>query len=141
MFHLIDGSNWYPKVLISSASKKHLFSRTGSSSLSLRQLRKAQQCPTPLGLADGNWPPPLPQAGIPLSSRGGPNATRASHFSLPLNNKLLQHVSLTSKQILIDYSPSNPKDPPRDKSIKAQRTLRGMFNVWIDINNPQQKRE
>ena len=56
--------------------------------------------------------------------------------SSPTSSKLVQHVSLTTKQILIDYGPLAPNDSPREKSIKAQHTLRGMFNDWIDINPP-----
>ena len=45
-------------------------------------------------------------------------------------------MTLTSKQVLINYGPSAPDDPPRDKSIEAQCTLRGMFNDWVDISAP-----
>lgn len=100
----------------------------------LLRVEKSSGTPNPLGLTDGNWPS-LPQPSTPLTSGIG-SVPRASHFSLHLNNKLLQCVSLTSKQILIDYGPSNPDDLPRDKSIEAQRTLRGMFNDWIDISAP-----
>ena len=101
-------------------------------------IKKSSAAPNLRGLADASWPP-LPQSGIPPlppppgSSRVG---TRASHFSSPSNSKLLQRVSLASKQILIDYSPLAPNEPPRDKSIEAQCTLRDMFDDWVDISTP-----
>ena len=98
-------------------------------------VEKISAVPNPPGLANGNWPP-LPQPGVPLASGGSAIVAMASHLSSPLNSKLLQPVSLMSKQVLIDYGPSNPDDPPRDKSIEAQRTFRGMFNNWIDISTP-----
>ena len=95
-------------------------------------VEKSSATSNPQGLADGSWPPLLQ----PSTPGGSGNVTRASHFSSPLNNKLLQCVSLASKQILIDFGPPAPNDPPRDKSIEAQQALRGMFNDWIDISTP-----
>ena len=54
----------------------------------------------------------------------------------PTSSKLVQCVSLTIKQVLIDYGPLVPNNPLRDKSIEAQHALRGMFNDWIDIKPP-----
>jgi hypothetical protein len=82
-------------------------------------VEKSSAVPNPPGLADGNRPP-LPQPGIPLSTGGSAIVAKTSHFSSPSNNKILQRVSLASKQVLIDYGPSNPEDPPRDKSIEVQ---------------------
>ena len=58
------------------------------------------------------------------------------HHIPQMSNKLIQRILLASKQLLIDYGPKTPDDPPRDKSIEAQCKHRGMFNDWIDISLP-----
>ena len=98
-------------------------------------VKKSSALANPRGLVDASWPP-LPQSSIPPLPGSSGSVMRASYFSSSSNNKLLQCISLTSKQILIDYGPLAPDDPPRDKSIEAQHTLRGMFNDWIDISTP-----
>ena len=41
-----------------------------------------------------------------------------------------------AKQLLINYGPVEIGDPLKDKSIEAQRALRGLSNNWIDISAP-----
>ena len=79
-----------------------------------------------------SWPPLLQSGARP---RNVPSPS-PPHIVPQTSNNLIQRISLASKQLLIDYGPKVPDDPPRDKSIKAQCRFRGMFNDWVDISLP-----
>ena len=70
----------------------------------------------PQGLANASWPP-LQQLGSCPGSSSSPNLLQ--HVS-QTSSKLIQRISLASKQLLIDYGPKAPDDPPRNKSINSQ---------------------
>ena len=45
---------------------------------------------------------------------------------------MVQRVSLTSKQLLINYGPLEEGEELRPKTIDKQRELRQLFNDWVD---------
>ena len=79
-----------------------------------------------------SWPPLLQSGARP---RNVPSPS-PPHIVPQTSNNLIQRISLASKQLLINYGPKAPDDPPRDKSIKAQCRFRGMFNDWVNISLP-----
>ena len=93
---------------------------------------KAPPTSNPRGLINSSWPP-LPQPG---AHPGNVLSSSTPHLIPQTSNKLIQRISLASKQLLINYGPEAPDDPPRGKSIEAQCRHRGMFNDWIDISLP-----
>ena len=98
---------------------------------SLREaIKKKGSAPNPRNLPDSSWPP-LPQPGPHLPATSFSPA-RPPHISPTVPSRLIQRVSLAAKQLLIDYGPVELGDPPKDRSVKAQCALRGMFNEWID---------
>jgi len=96
---------------------------------------KVNQASNPRSLADSNWPllssssPPPPQGVHPASL-----LTTASNS--PASSKISQRISLASKQLMIEYGPLGENELPRDKSVESQRTLKQLFNNWVDTNTP-----
>ena len=90
---------------------------------------KATLAPNPRKLSDAAWP--LLTASGPqgrLQAPTGPMPLR----SLPMADpKVVQHVTLASKQILIDYGPLEGEEL-HPKTIDKKRELRQLFNHWID---------
>jgi hypothetical protein len=80
------------------------------------------------GLSNTAWPP-LPASGPSSSSQTIHTASllhsRSSSTPTP---QILQRVSLTTKQLLIEYGPLKENEEPRAKSIEVQRKLRQLFN-------------
>ena len=65
-----------------------------------------------------------------------PASLVASSNNSPASTKLLQHISLASKQLMIKYSLLHKNERPQDKSVKAQQMLRQLFNNWVNTNTP-----
>ena len=101
-----------------------------------KTVNKGLSMANPHRLVDSSWPLLLQSGTCP----GIVPSSSPPHHIPQTSNKLIQRISLASKQLLIDYGPKVPNDPPRDKSIEAQCKHRGMFSDWIDISLPQQKR-
>ena len=99
-----------------------------------KAVEKNASAPNLCGLSDLSWLPLL-QSYPHLPATSFLPALRSLHISSTTPSKLIQHVSLAAK-LLIDYGLVEIGDPPKDKSIKAQCALRGMFNDWINISAP-----
>ena len=99
-------------------------------SLTAASEKAAAQAPNPRGLSDAAWPQltasgPLGHLRIttgPMPPRGLPMA----------DPKVVQRVTLASRQLLIDYGPLEEGEELHPKTIDEQRELRQLFNDWID---------
>ena len=85
----------------------------------------------PKSLANADWPP--------LASTGNNNMAHQLHpASLlhrrgsPIDPRVLQRISLASKQLLLDYGLLDEGEQLHSRSIEAQRELKQRFNKWLD---------
>jgi hypothetical protein len=54
-----------------------------------------------------------------------------SHAVSQANPKVLHHIALVSKQLLIEYSPLEVNETPQERTIDAQQELCQTFNNWV----------
>jgi hypothetical protein len=97
----------------------------------MESLEKLNQALTSCSLTNSVWPP-LPATNSASSQTIHPASLLHSHNPASTNPQILQHVSLASKQLLIEYGPLEENEEPRNKSIEAQRELCQTFNNWIN---------
>ena len=98
---------------------------------------KVNQASNSRDLSDSNWP--LLSPSTPPSLRGVHPASLLPSGKSATSSKILQRVSLASKQLMIEYGPLGENERPRDKSVESQRALRQLFNNWIDTNTPAEE--
>ena len=101
-------------------------------------LEKVNQASNLCELSNSSWP--LLSSSTPPSLRGvHPASLLPSSSNSPMSSKILQHVSLAPKQLMIKYGPLGENKHPWDKSVKSQCVLRQLFNNWIDTNTPAEE--
>jgi hypothetical protein len=93
---------------------------------------KFTQASNPRNLSDSEWPLPfMSNAPHPHSTHPASLLSSSSPASLV---KVQQHTLLTSKQLMIEYSPLEEEELPHERSVTAQCMLCDQFNSWIDDN-------
>jgi len=112
---------------LQETSKQHsdLIKSLADSSEKLNQVSNSRN------LTDSAWPL-LSAVNQSPSQLVHPVLLLHSHNTSHTTPKVLQWVSLASKQLLIEYGPLEENENPREKSVEAQRELRQLFNDWID---------
>ena len=84
----------------------------------------------PRGLPEASWP--LLSASNPNSGVQTPPGPAPPRINTITDPKVVQRVSLASKQLLIDYGPLDEGEELRPKTIDEWRELRQLFNDWVD---------